>query len=217
MKLSLRNLSLQFDGKTRLFQNANLTVESGAFVVIRGSSGSGKSSLLRVLNRLQDATSGEVLVDDRPIGDHDVTRLRRRMGYVQQTPVVIGGTVRDNLHLPFRFKITDGAVFPTDDVLRKMLDAYLLQDVDLDETASELSVGQRQRIALIRALLVEPEILLCDEPTSALDPESKTIVERELERINRENGISVVLVTHVDFEPENIEPQIYTLTSDGLV
>lgn len=217
MKLALQDVSLQFDGKTQLFQQVNLSVEPGAFVVIRGPSGSGKSSLLRLLNRLQEPTSGEILVDEKPLAAHDVVHLRRKMGYVQQTPVVIEGSVRDNLHLPFAFKVAGGASPPTDETLRKMLDAYLLQDVDLSETARELSVGQKQRIALIRVLLVEPEILLCDEPTSALDPESKTIVERELERINRENGVSVVLVTHVDFEPEQVQPQIYTLTPDGLI
>ncbi len=86
----------------------------------------------------------------------------------------------------------------------------------LDDYATELSVGQKQRIALIRILLIAPNLMICDEPTSALDPESRTVVERELERINRETQTSVILITHVDFTPENFTPITYVLTPNGL-
>ena len=216
MKLQLQNLSLQYDGKPPLFQNVDLTVNSGEFVVIHGPSGIGKSSLLRLLNRLQDPTSGSILIDDKPISEHNVTHLRRRIGYVQQTPVTIEGTVRENLLLPFTVKAAGNAPPPNDDTLRQKLDAYLLNDVQLDDNATELSVGQKQRIALIRILLIAPSLLICDEPTSALDPESRSIVERELERINRETQTSVILISHVDFTPANTTPITYTLTSEGL-
>ncbi len=216
MKLELQKLSLQYDGKSTLFKDIDLTVESGDFVVIRGPSGSGKSSLLRLLNRLQEPTSGTILVDGSSIADLEVTRLRRRIGYVQQTPVIIDGTVRDNLQLPFTFKIASNIVAPDDDTLRCKLDAYLLQDVVLDEIASNLSVGQKQRLALIRVLLVSPEILLCDEPTSALDVQSRDVVERELERVNMEHGTSIVLVTHVEFQPKQVRPKIRIMTPSGL-
>lgn len=216
MKLELQNLSLQYNGKPPLFQNVNLTVNTGEFVVIQGPSGIGKSSLLRLLNRLQEPTSGTILIDDKPITEHEVTHLRRRIGYVQQTPITIEGSVRDNLLLPFTVKAADGASSPNDDDLRKKLDAYLLTEVQLDDNATELSVGQKQRIALIRILLIAPNLMICDEPTSALDPESRTVVERELERINRETQTSVILITHVDFAPENLTPITYVLTPNGL-
>jgi putative ABC transport system ATP-binding protein len=216
MKLELQNLSLQYNGKPPLFQNVNLTVNTGEFVVIQGPSGIGKSSLLRLLNRLQEPTSGTILIDDKPITEHEVTHLRRRIGYVQQTPITIEGSVRDNLLLPFAVKAADGASSPNDDDLRKKLDAYLLTEVQLDDNATELSVGQKQRIALIRILLIAPNLMICDEPTSALDPESRTVVERELERINRETQTSVILITHVDFTPENLTPITYVLTPNGL-
>ncbi|MDP6041528.1 MAG: ATP-binding cassette domain-containing protein, partial [Candidatus Latescibacteria bacterium] len=178
--------------------------------------GIGKSSLLRLLNRLQEPTSGTILIDDKPVDEHDVTHLRRRIGYVQQTPIAIEGTVRDNLCLPYTFKAASRESSPDDHVLREKLDAYLLTDVQLDDNATELSVGQKQRIALIRILLVAPNLLICDEPTSALDPESKAVVERELERINRETQTSVILITHFAFKPENMTPLTYTLTPEGL-
>lgn len=216
MKLELQNLSLQYSGKPPLFQDVSLIVNPGEFIVIHGPSGIGKSSLLRLLNRLQEPTLGTILIDDKPITEHDVTHLRRRIGYVQQTPVTIEGTVRDNLLMPFTVKAASKSSSPNDDDLREKLDAYLLSDVQLDDNAIQLSVGQKQRIALIRILLISPNLLICDEPTSALDPESRTVVERELERINRETQTSVILITHVDFTPENLTPITYTLTHTGL-
>jgi len=216
MKLQLQNLALQYDGKPSLFQNVDLTVNPGEFIVIHGPSGIGKSSLLRLLNRLQEPTSGTILIDDKFITEHDVTQLRRRIGYVQQTPITIECTVRENLLFPFTVKAAGNASSPSDDDLRQKLDAYLLNDVQLDDNAIELSVGQKQRIALIRVLLIAPDLLICDEPTSALDPESRSFVERELERINRENQTSIIVITHTDFAPESLTPITYTLTSEGL-
>lgn len=216
MTLEIRNIALRYGDKPWLFQNVTLTVSPGDFIVIRGPSGSGKSSLLRLFNRLQEPTSGQMYCDGKPFDAHEITRLRRRIGYVQQTPVVIEGTVRDNLRLPFTFKTAAGAVPPGDAVLRERLDHYRLQNVHLDERATDLSVGQRQRVALIRTLLVEPDVVLCDEPTSALDEESRGIVERELERINLDRQTAVVLVTHVPFTPERVQPKTFTLTAGGL-
>ncbi len=198
MRAQLEQVSFAYPGTAALFRDVDLVIEPGDFAVIRGPSGSGKSSMLRLLNRLSEPSGGRVLIDGQPAVDMDVTVLRRRIGYVQQTPVMIAGSVRDNLQLPFRYAAAAGVKAPDDGVLKRLLRTYLLPTVDLDSDASALSVGQRQRIALIRALLVEPEILLCDEPTSALDPESRNVVEGELVRRNREHGTSIVLVTHLD-------------------
>lgn len=216
MKLQLQDISLQYNQKASLFQNVNLTIESGEFVIITGPSGGGKSSLLRLINRLQEPTSGTILIDDKPLTDYDVTQIRRQIGYVQQTPTVLDDTVRNNLLLPFTFKTANDIAKPNDTTLQEKLSAYLLEDISLDDRAIELSVGQKQRLALIRTLLVNPKILLCDEPTSALDPESKTIVERELEHINQTAQVTIILVTHIDFSPQHITPKIYTLTPNGL-
>ena len=216
MKLQLQDLSLQYNNKASLFQNVNLTIESGDFVIITGPSGGGKSSLLRLINRLQEPTSGTISIDDKALTEYDVTQIRRRIGYVQQTPIVFDDTVRNNLLLPFTFKTAKNITKPNDTALQEKLNAYLLKDIRLDDRAIELSVGQKQRLALIRTLLVNPDILLCDEPTSALDPESKTIVERELEHINQTAQVTIILVTHIDFSTQQITPKTYTLTPNGL-
>ena len=212
----MQNLSLQYDGKAPLFNKVDLTIESGHFVIIKGPSGCGKSSLLRMINRLQEPTHGTLSLDDKLLAEYDVTHIRRRIGYVQQTPVVFHDTVRNNLLLPFTFHANRSMTKPGDDVLQEKLDGYLLNDVKLNDLAADLSVGEKQRLALIRGLLVQPDILLCDEPTSALDPDSRTIVEQELVRLNQASQVTIVLVTHIDFSAAPTTPRTYTLTPNGL-
>ncbi len=105
---------------------------------------------------------------------------------------------------------------PGDEVLRTWLDDLLLVDVALEADAGVLSVGQQQRLALIRTLLAGPEILLCDEPTSALDADSKGVVDAWLERANVERGIGIVLVTHLDFCPQTARIGSYVVRGQRL-
>ena len=216
MKLELKNVSLQHDGKLPLFQGINLVVEKGEFILVQGASGIGKSSLLRLMNRLQEATAGEILIDGQPIAKHEVTSLRRKIGYVQQTPIMIPGSVDDNLDFPFRFHSTGAQKPPGTTEKQKWMDTFLIKGVKLNDDAMKLSVGQKQRIALIRTLLVKPNILLCDEPTSALDQQSKEIVEDSLERLNVEHEISIILVTHLDFTLNRAKSRRFLLQPDRL-
>lgn len=215
MKLELQDLTLQYNGKTPLFQELNLSLEGNDFVLIQRPSGSGKSSFLRLFNRLQEPTSGLILIDEKPASEHDVRQLRRRIGYVQQTPTMMPGTVRENLNLAYKFKAACTERIPDDGTLRQKLEVYLLGDVDLDEDATKLSVGQRQRIALIRTLLTDPEMILADEPTSALDAESRTIVQDELERLSQKQPLCIVLVTHMDFQLHLVCPRKFLLNQKG--
>ena len=216
MKIELRNVSLAHDGKPPLFQDINLVVDTGEFILVQGASGVGKSSLLRLMNRLQEATAGEVLIDGKPIVTYEVTSLRRKIGYVQQTPIMTPGSVEDNFYFPFQFRSTGTQKLPGQDEKQMWMATFLLEGVKLSDDAMKLSVGQKQRIALIRTLLVKPEILLCDEPTSALDQQSKEIVEDSLERLNIEHGISIILVTHLDFTLKRANSRRFILQPDRL-
>ena len=216
MRIELKNVTLQYDEKTPTFQGIDLNVETGDFILIQGASGIGKSSLLRLLNRLQEPTAGEIRIDGKPIAEFDVTTLRRKIGYVQQLPVIIDGSVEDNFNLSFRFRSARSQTKPRTEVIRHFMDDFLLQEVGLADDEQKLSVGQKQRISLIRMLLLQPEVLLCDEPTSALDAESKEIVESWIERINIEKGIVVILVTHLDFVPKQVKARKFLLQENGL-
>lgn len=211
MKIETANLTLRFGDKDPLFENFDLDISSGDFLLIQGPSGSGKSSILRLFNRLIEPTSGQLRFDGQPIADAEVPALRRRIAYVQQTPVVVPGSVRENLEYSFTFKVAAKEPKPSAETLRRWLDDFLLDDVDLNDDASTLSVGQQQRIAFIRILLVQPDFLLCDEPTSALDQQSREIVENWLEKINLEQRIGILLVTHLDFIPKQVTPRRFLL------
>ena len=213
-QLSLNSLTLAFDSKT-LFSDVSLTINQGDFAVIRGASGSGKSSFLRLLNRLNEPSSGSIAYDGTPLTNIEVTGYRRRVGYVQQTPILISGTVFENLTLPFKFKAADRPT-PDRSQLEADLESFNLDDVKLDDTADNLSVGQKQRIALIRTMLTEPEIILGDEPTSALDPESRTIVEDRLRQINREQKTTVILVTHLEFNLDGTPARCFRIDGGRL-
>jgi len=214
MEIILTDITLAFDDKT-LFTNVDLTIAQGDFIVIRGASGSGKSSFLRLLNRLAEPTTGTLFVDGEQIGSTEVTHYRRRVGYVQQTPVLISGTVAENLLLPFGYKSSTTAV-PDRGQLDEHLNDFNLTDVKLDDPADKLSIGQKQRIALIRTVLTQPDIILGDEPTSALDPESRTIVEDRFRAINRDRKTTVVLVTHLEFDAGDTDARHFTIEGGQL-
>lgn len=214
MNLSLTNITLAFDDKT-LFTDVSLTISQGDFLIIRGTSGSGKTSFLRLLNRLNEPSSGTISSDGTPLSSTEVTNYRRRVGYVQQTPILISGTVHENLMLSFRYK-SAGRDAPNRSQLEADLADFNLNDVKLDDLADNLSVGQKQRVALIRTLLTRPEVILGDEPTSALDPESRTIVEDRLRKVNREQNTTVILVTHLEFDPGDVSARKFMLDGGQL-
>ena len=127
---------------------------------------------------------------------------------------MIDSSVKENIKLPFLFKSSKKNHFPSDEKIREILDEFLLNDLKLTDNALKLSIGEKQRVALIRVLLLNPEIVLLDEPTSALDQKAKKMVENIIEKINIEKSVAVVMVTHIGFSPEKINPSKFIL-SDG--
>ena len=156
-------------------------------VVVAGPSGSGKSSLLRLLNRLDAPGSGRVLHHGRDIADTDPTVHRRQVAMVFQKPVVLDGTVADNLRVADP-ALDDGAVSAA--LVRVGLEPELA-----DRPARDLSGGEAQRMCLARSLATDPEVVLFDEPTSSLDPASSARIEH-LAKALEADGISTIWVTH---------------------
>ena len=158
-------------------------------VCIAGPSGSGKSSLLRLLDRLRDPDRGEVRYRGRDVRTYDVLALRRAVSLVPQLPALVEGTVADNVEFAARLAGRSPDV-------GRVLEQAGLDASFADRDAERLSVGEQQRVMLARSLAQEPDVLLLDEPTSALDEEARESVERTLLRLRRELDLSYVLVTH---------------------
>ena len=178
-------------GPIAIVSDVSVEIHSGELLAIAGPSGAGKSSFLRLLNRLDEPTSGSVFfegLDYRQIAPRD---LRRKVGMVMQRPFLFSGTVADNVRFGPRQR---DEILPDETVDR------LLLQVGLPDFASRnvanLSGGEAQRVSLARALANSPKVLLLDEPTSALDEESKNGIEALIQKIMRETRLTCVMVTH---------------------
>ena len=186
----------------------SLGIESGVTGLL-GPSGSGKSSLLRLLNRLADPDRGTVSFKGQDVRELDVRELRRRACMVPQLPAPLPGTVADNIRYgPALFDRAVGVEGP--------LELAGLTKLYADREADQLSVGEQQRVMLARALALEPEVLLLDEPTSALDDYTKRGVERTLAELVDRTGLSMVVVTHERGQAERVCKRIVELDTGRL-
>jgi cell division transport system ATP-binding protein len=194
--LSLRNVSLVYPNGVHALDHVNLEIAKGEFVFLVGDSGTGKSSLLRLLYREARPTSGEIIVDgirvDR-LRRNRVPALRRHLGVVfQDFKLLVDKTVWENV--AFAMQVTGAH---TRDVMRQV--PRVLDLVGLAHKSrmypGELSGGEQQRSAIARALVNNPKILLCDEPTGNLDPDNSNEIMELLSRINLK-GTTVVVATH---------------------
>lgn len=208
---TLKALDFAWPDGTVCLSGVELSIRGGEFVLLKGPSGGGKSTLLRVLSRLERPDSGTFDYMGASVGAVAPERYRREVCLIQQTPTVVAGDVKTNLLLPFSFAANHDLAPPDDAALRQGLDSLLLSDVPLDRAAKSLSVGQRQRLCLLRAMLLSPRALLLDEPTSALDPESRRVVEDTAERLCKDEGVTVILVSHNDYEPRSVDFRIVNM------
>jgi len=203
IKILIEHLSLQYsDGKESL-RDINLEIPANEVTVLFGPAGGGKSSLLRIFNRLNDLAdvkliSGKVLLDDTDILDPkiDVIALRRRVGMVFARPVVLPMSIRSNLTYGLELAGEKRETKLDEAIERSLVQAALWDEVKdrLYEPAVSLSGGQQQRLCLARSLVLKPEVILLDEPTSGLDPISTGKVEASLQELKQ--TYTIVLVPH---------------------
>ena len=189
----LKNARQVREGQVVL-DDIDLEIADGKITALIGPSGAGKTSLLRLLNRLDDATSGEIFYRSRPIKEYPVQELRRRVGFVFQTPVMFPGTVRDNLQKAL--ELAGKPALDSDQLIDEMLALAELDTSLATRDGARLSVGQKQRVNIARALVSAPEVLLMDEPTSALDPETADRLMETVRHLGKEKKITVVMITH---------------------
>ena len=181
-------------GDRTIVDRVTAVLPSRLITVLFGPSGAGKTSLLRLLNRLDEVTSGRITCQGVPIKDIPVRTLRHRVGFVAQTPVLLPGTVRDNLReAGILAGLSQGEM---EGRIEEVLGQAGLPSVLLDRPGSELSGGERQRTVLARALVSRPCTLLLDEPTSALDRIAAGHLLETLRELRDREGLTVVLTTH---------------------
>lgn len=203
MPMTLDSVTFAYPDGPTVLQDASLAVRDGDYLLVRGPSGAGKSTLLRLLCRLEEPQSGTIFFDGAPVETMAPAELRRTVAYVQQTPNLLPGTVRENLLLPFSFKANAGTAPPDDQALTQWLASFLLDGISLDSRGNGLSVGQSQRVCLIRSLLLGPRVLLLDEPTASLDAESARVVLDKAAQYNR-NGVTVIMISHSETVPDGV-------------
>ena len=166
----------------------SFSFEKGRIYTIIGPSGAGKSSLLRLLNRLDEPTDGEILFGGKNTREYGPCQLRRLIGCLFQTPYLFPKTVRDN------FLYADSKL--TSEAVERLAEQVQIPPAMIDRGVETLSIGEKQRVALARLLVTNPEVVLLDEPTSALDPSYTESIENLVKAIVRQMSLTVIMVTH---------------------
>ncbi|PAW31317.1 ABC transporter [Pantoea vagans] len=191
-------LSKRYPGQSvDALRNINLGIHRGEIFGIIGRSGAGKSTLIRCLNRLEEPTAGRIVIDGTDISALNARQLvewRRSTGMIfQHFNLLSAKTVRQNIELPLKVAGVPAAVRA-----RKVDELLALVGLEARQHAwpAQLSGGQKQRVGIARALVHDPELLLCDEATSALDPETTRSILALLKKINQQRHITIVLITH---------------------
>ncbi|HLK09594.1 MAG TPA: ATP-binding cassette domain-containing protein [Candidatus Angelobacter sp.] len=190
------NVTYRVNGNRALISDLNLSIRRAETLMLLGRSGSGKTTTLKLINRLLEQSEGRVLVDGHSTAEWDVIRLRRHIGYaIQEAGLFPHYTVKDNVALVPRLERWD--VARIDARVREVLQLVGLPFGEYaDRYPDQLSGGQRQRVGLARALAADPEILLMDEPFGALDPITRAELQHEFMQLKKRLSKTIVFVTH---------------------
>jgi len=193
--IEFRNVSYRPDHGQEILSGLTVDIRSGETLILLGRSGSGKTTTLKLINRLLPASNGEIRVDGKSIGEWDVIRLRRMMGYViQEAGLFPHLTVEANIGLVP--KIESWPAPRIRERVNELLSLVGLHPQIASRYPRELSGGQRQRVGVARALAADPPILLMDEPFGALDPLTRVELQREFHALQKRLHKTVIFVTH---------------------
>lgn len=214
--IEFKNVQKIYPGNKIAIKNLNVSFKSGEFIVIIGTSGSGKTTCLRMINRMIHQTSGDILINSQNISLMNEVQLRRSMGYViQQIGLMPHWNIFENIiTVPKLLNWSTAKCHDTAVSLMKLVNMPLEY---LEYYPSELSGGQQQRIGVLRALAANPEIILMDEPFGALDPITRASLQQLIKNLQRTLGKSVVFVTHDMDEAISIADRILIMDKGELV
>lgn len=203
--LEFKHVAKQYGADTRALSDVNFTVKEGEFVSIIGPSGAGKSTLLRCINRMIDASGGEIIFDGADIMSFkksELKRLRTRIGMIFQHYNLVNrlSVIENVLHGRLGYKSTLAGVLGLYSEQEKRQAYHILSILGLEEQVykrcDQLSGGQKQRVGIARALVQDPKMLLCDEPIASLDPNASRIIMDHLRSICNSMGITVMINLH---------------------
>lgn len=212
--IRFENVSRSFFNKV-IVEDINLEIADNTITCLIGESGGGKTTILKMINRLIETTSGKITINDQDIAKQDPIKLRRRIGYViQQTGLFPHMTIRDNIAIILKMTEEKEKVYERVNELMHMVG--LDPNEYLDRYPSELSGGQQQRVGIARAFATDPEIILMDEPFSALDPVTRSSLQDELLKIQNKTKKTIIFVTHDMDEAIKIADKI-AIINDGKI
>ena len=213
--IEFQNVSKIYKGGKIAVDNVNLSFEKGEFICFIGTSGSGKTTTMRMINRMTDPTKGKILIDGQSIQDINPVELRRQIGYViQSIGLMPHMTIRENITLVQ--KLLKVSQEERNKTAEKMIDLVELPREMLDRYPHELSGGQQQRIGVVRALAANQDIILMDEPFGALDPITRDSLQDLVKDLQERLGKTIVFVTHDMDEAIKLASRI-AIMSEGKV
>lgn len=189
-----------------------LNIPSHKVTCIVGQSGSGKTTLLRLLNKIISYDEGEILYNDKSLKTIDSIKLRREVIMLPQIPVMFNGNVKENLLIGLKF--SEKPLVP-DEILYEILE-FVQLDKELSESVEKLSGGEKQKLCLARALLLNPEVFLLDEPSSALDEDTEHLIISSLVEYTKKNNKTLIMVTHSKKIAKNFSDNIIEIKNDSL-
>ena len=214
--LSIKNLSKVYAGGKKAVDNMTIDIESGDFIAFIGTSGSGKTTALRMINRMIESTEGEITIDGKNIKELNPVELRRSIGYViQQIGLMPHMTVKENIVLVP--KLLKWSQEKKDEKAKELIRLVDLPEEYLDRYPSELSGGQQQRIGVVRALAAEQDIILMDEPFGALDPITIDTLQDLVKKLQQQLGKTFIFVTHDMDEAIKLADKICIMTNGQVV
>lgn len=195
-EIQLKNVRFQYDNGLEIIKGLNLKIAAGSIIGIAGTTGAGKTTLIKLLLRLYDSTSGEILIDNHSIKDFDLTQLRKNIALVSQDVYLFHGSIRENIAYgmgDISLKAIENAAIKAElhDFIMQLPDGY---DSIVGERGIKLSGGQRQRLSIARAILKNAPILILDEATSSVDTETERAIQKSLDELTK--GKTALIIAH---------------------
>lgn len=205
-KVEFKKVSFAYDEENYILHDLDFTIQPGQTMALVGSTGSGKSTIINIMNRFYDIQKGQILLDDIDIRDYELNTLRQRIAIVLQDVFLFDGTVYENITLKDTSisleKVQEAAkIIGADEYINKLPNGYQFM---VTERGSNLSVGQRQLISFVRALVIDPDILILDEATSSIDTETELVIQHAIEKLIEKRSSIIIAhrlstIRHADF------------------